>query len=197
MVLGVSIGLLAGFYRGPIDSLLSRVSDVLMAFPGILLAIMVCGAFGDSVEGLFNGVGRLLLTAGAIAAVTWPMMARYVRGLTMQHREQGYIEAARASGAGSFYLIRTHILPNIAGMIVVVCSLDAIAVVANEATLSLLGLGVQQPQASLGLMINSAKDGLDTAPMQVLIPCAALVALVVIFALLGDGLRDVFDPRED
>jgi len=196
VTLGVVLGLLAGYCRGWVDGLLGRVCDILMAFPGILLAILLVGTFGNQTDGLMGGTGRLMLTGAAIALVSWPRTARYVRGMAMGLREQEYVEAARAQGAGTAWIIRSHILPNIAGMIMVLGSMDAMAVVANEATLSLLGLGVQPPHSSLGLMINEAKDQLDTAPAQVFVPCAVIVVLVLTFAFISDGMRDMLDPRD-
>ena len=195
VTLGVALGLLSGYCRGWVDGVLGRVCDILMAFPGILLAILLVGTFGNQTDGLMGGTGRLMLTAAAIALVSWPLTARYVRGMAMGLREQEYVEAARAQGAGTVRIILTHILPNIAGMIMVLGSMDAMAVVANEATLSLLGLGVQPPHSSLGLMISEAKDQLDTAPAQVFVPCAMIVVLVLTFAFMSDGMRDMLDPR--
>ena len=195
VTLGVALGLLSGYCRGWVDGVLGRVCDILMAFPGILLAILLVGTFGNQTDGLMGGTGRLMLTAAAIALVSWPLTARYVRGMAMGLREQEYVEAARAQGAGTVRIILTHILPNIAGMIMVLGSMDAMAVVANEATLSLLGLGVQPPHSSIGLMISEAKDQLDTAPAQVFVPCAMIVALVLTFAFMSDGMRDMLDPR--
>lgn len=195
VTLGVALGLLSGYCRGWVDGVLGRVCDILMAFPGILLAILLVGTFGNQTDGLMGGTGRLMLTAAAIALVSWPLTARYVRGMAMGLREQEYVEAARAQGAGTVRIILTHILPNIAGMIMVLGSMDAMAVVANEATLSLLGLGVQPPHSSIGLMISEAKDQLDTAPAQVFVPCAMIVVLVLTFAFMSDGMRDMLDPR--
>ena len=195
VTLGVALGLLSGYCRSWVDGVLGRVCDILMAFPGILLAILLVGTFGNQTDGLMGGTGRLMLTAAAIALVSWPLTARYVRGMAMGLREQEYVEAARAQGAGTVRIILTHILPNIAGMIMVLGSMDAMAVVANEATLSLLGLGVQPPHSSLGLMISEAKDQLDTAPAQVFVPCAMIVVLVLTFAFMSDGMRDMLDPR--
>lgn len=195
VVLGVSTGLLAGYYRGPIDAVLSRVADLLFAFPGLLFVIFVAGVFGPSASDLGGGLGRLLLTSGALALVSWPLMARYVRGITLSLREQEYVLAARALGLGDRAIILRHILPNAAGVIVVAATLDVVSVVSGEATLSLLGLGIQPPGSSLGLMLNDARGYLTTNWTQEFFPCAALAAIILLFSFLGDGLRDVLDPR--
>ena len=195
VVLGVSAGVLAGYFRGPIDAVLSRVADLLFAFPGLLFVIFVAGVFGPAASNLGGGLGRLLLTSGALALVSWPLMARYVRGVALSLREQEYVQAARAVGVGDGGIIRRHILPNVAGVIVVAATLDVVGVVSGEATLSLLGLGIQPPGSSLGLMINDAREYLTTNWTQEFFPCAMLAAIILLFSFLGDGLRDVFDPR--
>ena len=195
VVLGVVAGVLAGYFRGVIDAVFSRIADLLFAFPGLLFAIFVAGMFGPSVSGTFGGEGRLLLTAGALALVGWPLLARYVRGVTLSLREQEFILAAQAIGQSQFGIIRHHILPNVAGVIVVAVTLDVVGVVSGEATLSLLGLGIQPPGSSLGLMINDARDYLTENWTQEFFPCAALAAIILLFSFLGDGLRDVLDPR--
>jgi peptide/nickel transport system permease protein len=195
VLLGVTAGVLAGYFRGAIDAVFSRIADLLFAFPGLLFAIFVAGMFGPSVSGTFGGMGRLLLTAGALALVGWPLLARYVRGVTLSLREQEFILAAQAIGQSHFGIIRRHILPNVAGVIVVAATLDVVGVVSGEATLSLLGLGIQPPGSSLGLMINDARDYLTENWTQEFFPCAALAAIILLFSFLGDGLRDVLDPR--
>jgi len=195
VVLGVSAGVLAGYFRGPLDAALSRLADLLFAFPGLLFVIFVAGVFGPSASDLGGGLGRLLLTSGALALVSWPLIARYVRGVSLSLREQEYVLAARAVGLGHRDIILRHILPNVAGVIVVAATLDVVSVVSGEATLSLLGLGIQPPGSSLGLMLNDARGYLTTNWTQEFFPCATLAAIILLFSFLGDGLRDVLDPR--
>lgn len=119
IVLGAALGLLAGYFGGWIDQALSRLADMLFAFPGLLLAILVAAVFGQPVTERFGGIGRLLLVAGSLALYSWPLMARYVRGQTLSIPERNLVEAAQSLGAGSRHIILAHILPNVAGLVVV------------------------------------------------------------------------------
>ena len=195
IVLGATFGLLAGYFGGWLDQLLSRLADMLFAFPGLLLAILITAAFGQPVTERFGGIGRLLLVAGSLALVSWPLMARYVRGQTLSLKQRDFIEAARGVGARDRRIILAHILPNVAGLIVVSATLDVAAVVVNEAVLSLLGLGIQPPDPSIGQMIRQSIDYLEANSSQVLFPSLTLVLMVLAFSFAGDGLRDAFDPH--
>lgn len=193
--LGGGLGLLAGFYGGWVDMLISRLADMLFAFPGLLLAILISAIFGATARQLYGGMGRLLLVAAALSLVSWPLMARFVRGETLSMKNRDYITASRALGASSLEMILRHLLPNVAWLITVAATLDVASVIVNEATLSLLGLGIEEPGASLGLMIFRASSKIERFPLQVFIPAAAITALVLAFSFLGDGLRDALDPR--
>ncbi len=193
--LGSSLGLLAGFFGGWVDILISRLADMLFAFPGLLLAILVSAVFGSTARELYGSSGRLLLVAGALSLVSWPLMARLVRSETLSLRERDFVTAARSLGAGQLQIILTHLLPNVAWLIIVAATLDVAGVIVSEATLSLLGLGIEEPGASLGLMIFRAVGKIERDPFQVFIPAAAITGLVLAFSFLGDGLRDAFDPQ--
>jgi oligopeptide transport system permease protein len=193
--LGAGFGLLAGYFGGWVDQLLSRLADMLFAFPGLLLAILVAAVFGPAVTDRYGGIGRLLLVAGSLALVSWPLMARYVRSQTLALRERDFVEGAHAVGATDGRIIVHHILPNVAGLIVVSATLDVAAVVVNEAVLSLLGLGIQPPDPSIGKMIAESISFLTANWSQVLFPCLALTVMVLAFSFLGDGLRDAVDPQ--
>jgi peptide/nickel transport system permease protein len=195
IVLGASFGLLAGYFGGWIDQLLSRLADMLFAFPGLLLAILVAAVFGQPITEQFGGVGRLLLVAGSLALVSWPLMARFVRSQTLSLKERDFIEATRSIGASHRRIIVNHILPNVAGLIMVSATLDVAAVVVNEAVLSLLGLGIQPPAPSIGQMIRQAIDYLERNWSQVFFPGFTLTLIVLSFSFAGDGLRDAFDPQ--
>jgi oligopeptide transport system permease protein len=195
VLLGVPIGLLAGFYGGAIDFALSRIADALFAFPGLLLAILVAGVFGPSVGQAAGGLGRLALVSASLALVSWPLMARYVRAEVLSLRERDFIEAARASGASTRRILLVHLAPNVLGLILTVTTLDMASQVVNEATLSLLGLGVQPPNASIGLMISNAIGVLNLNWTESLFPGVALTLMVLCFSFIGDGLREAFDPR--
>ncbi len=134
--IGATLGLIAGYFGGWLDFIISRVADMLFAFPGLLLAILVSAVFGHAAEERFGGIGRLLLVAGALSLVGWPLMARYVRGQTLALRERDFVLAARSLGANDGRIIVCHILPNLAGLIVVSSTLDVANVVISEAVFS-------------------------------------------------------------
>ncbi len=195
ILLGVSLGLLAGFFGGAVDTLVSRIADILFAFPGLLLAILVAAIFGPSVTEQFGGIGRLLLVAGALSLVSWPLMARFIRGQTLVIREQDYVTAARSLGGSSGHILARHVLPQLVGLVMTASTLNVAGVVVNEAVLSLLGLGIQPPDPSIGKMIVDAIPYLESNPLQVFLPSVVLMLIVVSVSFLGDGLRDAFDPR--
>jgi len=201
--LGVTVGVLAGFYGGWIDQLLARFTDIMFAFPGLLFAILLTGIFGEQVDTSLanipiigpNGNARLALVSLALAFTAWPLMARYVRGQTLQLKEQQFVEAARTSGTRNTRIILRHIVPNLFSIVVVASTLNIANTVIGEAGLSVLGLGVQQPGSSLGLMISDASGSINVHPFEVLLPSIVLTIIVLSFSFLGDGLRDAFDPR--
>jgi peptide/nickel transport system permease protein len=193
--LGGLLGLLAGYFGGWVDALISRVADMFFAFPGLLLAILISAVFGSTARELYGSTGRLLLVAGALSLVSWPLMARLVRSETLSIKGRDFVVAARGLGASPTRIILQHILPNVAWLIVVAATLDVASVIVNEATLSLLGLGIEEPGASLGLMIFRAVGNLERYPLQVFIPALVITGLVLAFSFMGDGLRDALDPR--
>ncbi len=203
VVLGVSIGVLAGYHGGWIDQSLARFTDLMFAFPGLLFVILLTGIFGSSADDIFgkipilgpNGNARLILVSMALAFTIWPLMARYVRGQTLQIREQQFTEAARTVGTSDIRIILRHIVPNLFSIVVVAATLDISATIIAEAGISLLGLGVQPPGSSLGLMISSASQYVGIYNWEILVPSVTLVILVLAFSFIGDGLRDAFDPR--
>lgn len=195
VVFGGVLGLIAGYFGGWADMLISRLADMLFAFPGLLLAILVSAVFGSTARELYGGTGRLLLVASALSLVSWPLMARLVRSETLSLKSREFIIASQGLGASNFRVILNHMLPNVAWLIAVAATLDVVSVIVNEATLSLLGLGIEEPGASLGLMIFRAVGKLESHPIQVFIPALTITALVLAFSFLGDGLRDALDPR--
>lgn len=203
VVLGISIGVMAGFYGGWIDQLLTRFTDIMLAFPGLLFVILLTSIFGSAADDTFshipligaNGKARLLLVSLALAFTIWPLMARYVRGQTLQVKEQRFVEAARVSGASNSHIILRHIMPNIFSIIVVTATLNISSVIVGEAGISLLGLGVQPPDSSIGLMIAAATPYAAIYPWEVMVPSLTLALIVLAFSFLGDGLRDAFDPQ--
>ncbi|GHO60401.1 ABC transporter permease [Ktedonobacter robiniae] len=203
IVMGVSVGIIAGFYGKWVDQLLARFTDIIFAFPGLLFVILLAGIFGSSADSVFsnlpligaNGEARLVLVSMALAFVNWPFMARQVRGLTLQLREQQFVEAATSTGAPASKIILRHIVPNVISIVIVQATLNIGGTIVSEAGLSFLGLGVQAPGSSIGLMINDAADLIDSKPWQVLMPSLVLTVIVLCFSFLGDGVRDAFDPR--
>lgn len=203
IVLGIAIGVLAGYYGGLLDQFLARFTDVMFAFPGLLFVILLTGIFGASADDVFghipvigaHGNARLLLVSLALALTAWPLMARYVRGQTLQLKEQQFIEAAHVCGTSNTRIILRHIVPNLFSIVVVAATLDISATIVGEAGISLLGLGVQSPGSSIGLMIASASQYVVVHPWEVMVPCVTLALIVLAFSFLGDGLRDAFDPR--
>ena len=185
MTIALTVGLLSGYHGGWLDTALMGVVDLLLAFPSLILALAVAGALGP---GLFN----VLLAAGA---VWWVGHARIIRGITLGARQMEYVTAARAAGAGNLRIILRHIAPNILGPIIVIASLDVGWIILGIAGLSFLGLGAQPPTPEWGAMLNDARPHLQTAPRLLLLPGAAIFVAVLGFNLLGDGLRDMLDPR--
>ena len=185
MSIALTVGILSGYHGGWPDTALMGVVDLMLAFPSLILALAVAGALGP---GLFN----VLLSAGA---VWWVGHARIIRGVTLAARQQEYITAARAIGAGNRRIILRHIAPNILGPIVVIASLDLGWIILGIAGLNFLGLGAQPPTPEWGAMLNDARPQLQLAPRLLLLPGLAIFVAVLGFNLLGDGLRDILDPR--
>ena len=185
MTIALTVGILSGYHGGWPDAALMGVVDLLLAFPSLILALAVAGALGP---GLLN----VLLAAGA---VWWVGHARIIRGVTMGARQMEYVTAARAAGAGSGRIILRHIAPNILGPIVVIASLDVGWIILGIAGLNFLGLGAQPPTPEWGAMLNDARPHLQTEPRLLLLPGMAIFVAVLGFNLLGDGLRDLLDPR--
>jgi peptide/nickel transport system permease protein len=194
IVVGASLGLLAGYFGGKVDTLISRLADMFFAFPGLLLAILVAAIFGPYVTENYGSTARLVLVAGSISLVGWPLMARFVRGQTLSLRERDFVLGARAIGQSELGILRRHILPNVVGLVITAATLDVVNAIVGEATLSLLGLGIQAPDTSIGKMIVEATPFLAQNGFLVFVPAATLTLLVLAFSFLGDGMRQAFDP---
>ena len=193
--LGLLFGTLAGYYGGTIDTVLARFTDVMFAFPGLLFAILAAATLGTSFQDRFGLPGRLILVSLAIGVAVWPLMARYVRGQTLQLKEQQFVEAARSVGSSNSRIITQHIVPNLLSIVVVASTLNVVGTIIGEATISLLGLGVQAPGSSLGLMISDAATVIAVSPSEVMWPSIVLAILVLSFSFLGDGIQSAFNPR--
>jgi peptide/nickel transport system permease protein len=192
---GVLVGTLAGFYGRLIDTFLARFTDVMFAFPGLLFAIILAATLGIQFSKVLGPPGRLILVSLALGIAVWPNMARFGRGQTLQLKEQQFVEAARTVGGTNRAIITRHVVPNLFSIVVAVATLNIVGTIVGEATISLLGLGIQYPGSSLGLMISDGESRIIFQPLEVLFPSAMLVLLVLCFAFVGDGVRDAFDPR--
>jgi ABC-type dipeptide/oligopeptide/nickel transport system permease subunit len=183
--IGAVWGMTAGFSGGAVDAWMMRVVDLLIAFPALLLAILITGIFGRS---LVNVVIALVLTA-------WPGIARLVRSHVVSIREREFVEAARAAGATTGRIVRRHLLPNVLHLVVARGTLDASVIILLEATLSFIGVGVQPPQPSWGLMINEAFGYLRSSPYLLAAPAVFLSLTVIALNVLGEAFTDALDPR--
>jgi peptide/nickel transport system permease protein len=194
-IIGVFVGMLAGFYRGWVDMLLSRFVDVVLSIPILLLGLGVSAAC--AVRGCVKGVVQpgLVTIIFIISLATWPYVARIVRGLVLSMREREFVEAARALGASDARIMFREILPNLTAPIIVYSSLLIPTNILFEAALSYLGVGIRPPTASWGQMIASATPIFNTAWWYMVFPGLALLLTVLAFNLLGDGLQDALNPR--
>ncbi len=182
---GMLLGSIAGYFGGRVDDLISRVIDVLMAFPGILLAIALVAVLGPS----------LVNVVLALSVIGWVGYARLVRGQALRAREFEFVQAARACGASSARIVLRHILPTAIPAVVVQGTLGMAGAIIAEAALSFLGLGVQPPTPSWGTMLDAGRAHLFDAPHLTIFPGLAIATLVLGFNFLGDGLRDRVDPK--
>lgn len=191
--LGLTVGLIAGYRGGWIDSLLMRVTDVLLAFPDVLLAILLLGTLGATSS---RPETSAMLVVVSLGVTGWPPLARLVRGQVVALRQREFVDAARSIGSGHGRILLHHILPNLVSPIIVAVTVDAAGVILAEATLSYLGIGVQRPMPSWGRMINDALDYYKSEPRLVIVPATMLSLTVIALNFLGDGLRDALDPRK-
>src|SRR5262245_42233931 len=185
-LIGTILGAVAAYFGGVVDDLVSRIIDVLLAFPGLLLAIALVAVLGPS-------LGNVLF---ALTIIGWVGYARLVRGQVLRAREFEYVQAARALGAGAGRVLWRHLIPTALPAVVVQATLGMAGAIISEAALSFLGLGVQPPTPSWGTMLNGGRAHLLDAPHLTLFPGVAIALLVLGFNFVGDGLRDLADPRE-
>lgn len=185
LAIGLSIGATAGLAGGRTDNLLMRFTDIMYAFPDLLLIILLRSIFGGSVVMIFVAIGL----AG------WVNVARLVRGQILSLKERGYVEAARAMGAGQGRILRQHLLPNALGPVIVAVTFGIPSAIFAEAALSYIGVGISPPTPSWGSMIQDGFQAIFAFPYLVLAPGLAIAATMMSFTFLGDGLRDALDPR--
>lgn len=183
--IGVVFGIVSGYYGGKIDTIIMRVMDVLLAFPGILLALAIVSVLGGSLQNVII----------AVAIFSVPAFARIVRSSTLSVRQLEYIDAVRALGATDFRIIFKHILPNVVSPIIVQATLRIATAVLTASGLSFLGLGAQPPAPEWGAMLNDGRTYMKTAPHLMLFPGMMIAIVVLAFNIFGDGLRDALDPK--
>jgi oligopeptide transport system permease protein len=186
LLLGVSYGAISGYVGGAVDSLMMRLVEILYSVPFIFLVILLMVLFERSI----------LLIFVAIGAVEWLDMARIVRGQAMALKRREFVEAARSMGVEGWTMIRRHIIPNTLGPVVVYATLTVPRVILIESFLSFLGLGVQEPMTSWGVLISDGARLMETQPWMLVFPASFLAATLFAFNFLGDGLRDALDPRD-
>ena len=183
---GTSLGVVAGYFGGWYDTVIMRISDMMISFPGMILAIAVAGVLGGS---LFNAMIALTI-------VTWTKYARLSRSMVLKVKKSVFVEAAVVNGGKSLHILVTHILPNILPMMVVTAASDIGGLMMELAGLSYLGFGSQPPAPEWGLLLNEGRAQFQSAPWLMMFPGLAIFITVVIFNLWGDSLRDVLDPRQ-
>ncbi|MDH5332904.1 MAG: ABC transporter permease [Thermoleophilia bacterium] len=198
MVIGVLLGALAGYFRGWIDTVVSRLTEITMAFPALLFVIALASTVGSRMDGItFGGVlAPGVMTLFLVFVVFgWFYPARIIRAKVLSLREKEFVEAALMTGASDWRIIRSHLLPHLVAPIIVYSTLVVAGYVLGEAALSFLGVGIKLPTASWGNMIADAVNYYTTVPLLMVWPGVAVVLTTLAFNLLGDGLRDAFDPR--
>ncbi|MCC8185482.1 ABC transporter permease [Cloacibacillus porcorum] len=184
-LIGVALGVVAGYYGGLLDSLVSRFVDLLLAFPGLLLAIVVVAILGN---GIVN-------TIAAIAFYSIPYVARMVRGIVITLKNSEYVQACRVMGASDLRIIITHIIPNSMSQIIVNTTLNLGTAILTASSLSFLGLGVTPPHPEWGAMLSQGREVIRYFPLAAIIPGVAITLVVLSFSIVGDGLRDALDPK--
>lgn len=193
VLIGSTLGMLAGYFGGWLDSLMSRIADVFFGLPFVLGAIVILTSFGAT--GTRNVVQIMFLVVVSISLLSWPSCMRIMRSAAISAKQQDYVKAARALGAGPARVILRHMLPNAAAPVLVYATIALGAFIGAEATLSFLGLGLRDPVVSWGVMIADSRDVIRTAPTTLLFPAAFLTATVLAFVMLGDAVREALDPK--
>jgi len=185
LLIGGTIGLVAGYFGGWVDNALMRFTDIMYAFPDLLFVLIIVAALGPSFLNIFVAIGL----------VSWVGLARLVRGQVLSIKEKEYVEAAHAAGSSPFKIIVKHLLPNALGPVIVVLTFGIPAAIFTEAVLDFLGVGLRPPTPSWGVMVFDGYAAADAFPSLVLVPCAVLSVTMLAFNFIGDGLRDALDPR--
>ena len=186
LLIGVTYGAIAGYFGGRVDALMMRLVDVLYALPFMFFVILLTVVFGRQIVLIFVAIG----------AVEWLTMARIVRGQALSIKQREFIEAARAGGVSTAKIIRRHVIPNVIGPVIVYATLTIPQVILIESFLSFLGLGVQEPYTSWGVLISEGAAQMESAPWLLIFPALFLATTLFCFNFIGDGLRDALDPKD-
>ncbi|MDR7664516.1 ABC transporter permease [Methanosarcina sp. Z-7115] len=187
LLIGTALGCVAGYYGGIVDESISRVIDIFLSFPGIIFALAIMGVLG-------SGVFNLIF---ALSIVQWAKYARVMRGQVLSLKKQEFVLSAVTSGADDFHIILKHIVPNAIAPLLVLATIDFGHVILSIATLSFLGIGLPADVPEWGAMLSAGKEFMRTAPNQTIFPGLAITSFVVIFSILGDGMRDILDPNHE
>ncbi len=187
LLTGTALGCAAGYYGGVVDESISRVTDVFLAFPGVIFALAIMGVLG-------SGVFNLMF---ALSIVQWAKYARVMRGQVLSLKKQEFVLSAVTSGADDFHIIRKHIIPNAIAPLLVLATIDLGHVILSIATLSFLGIGLPADVPEWGAMLSAGKEFIRTAPYQTIFPGLSITFIVIIFSILGDGMRDILDPNHE
>ena len=187
LVIGISYGATAGYFGGRVDHFMMRLVDILYAMPFMFFVILLMVLFGRNIVLIFVAIG----------AINWLDMARIVRGQTMSLKQRDFVNAARLIGVPVSRIVFRHIAPNLLGVVIVYATLTIPQAILVESFLSFLGLGVQEPQPSLGTLVNYGVSQMEAAPWMLLIPAAFLALILLCLNFLGDGMRDLFDPKRN
>ncbi|WP_294374738.1 nickel transporter permease [uncultured Clostridium sp.] len=186
-IMGTVLGMISGYFGGIIDEIIMRVADMMISFPGLVLAIAIAGLLGP------NMVNAVI----AIAAVSWPKYARLARSLVLKLKKSLFIEAAVLNGTKTHNILIKHIIPNMITTMIVLAATEIGTMMLELASLSFLGFGAQAPTPEWGLMLNEGRTYIAKAPWLMIYPGIAIVIVVVVFNMLGDSLRDILDPRQE
>ena len=186
-VVGLVVGIVSGYFGGKIEAVLMRLADMMLAFPGVVLAIAIAGIMG----------GSIVNTIIALTIVGWAKYARLVRSLVIKIRNNDFVTAAKINGTRTFDILLRHILPNVLPIIVITGAMDIGTMMMEIAGLSFLGFGAQPPTPEWGLMLNEGRQYMGSSPWLMVYPGAAIFVVVAVFNLWGDALRDVLDPRQE
>lgn len=201
LIIGLSVGSVAGFFGGKVDLVIMRIVDVIYSLPDMLMVILLSSVLNVSLKPLIEGtalseIGTNIISLFIVFAVLyWVSMSRLIRGQILSLREQEYVLASKAMGAKSAWIIRKHLIPNCISVVIISTALQIPNAIFTESYLSFLGLGVNAPMPSLGSLASEALNGISSYSYRLVIPAIVISLIVLSLNLLGDGLRDAFDPK--